>query len=163
MRHFNIEIQKGVSYELTLTFVDSVTFLPVDLTGYQGALSVTPAYSQGPAILLTVANQFMALNDNPGEIRVYFHPDDTSKALWDQAPFSLSLTSPENKKSLLMTGFVTVVNTPFMASTNPTGSGSGSNATIMIPGDQAYWMYNPGTDVGSSGSYFAESNIDWSI
>jgi len=168
MTYFNIEIQKNTSYELTFNFVDSVTLLPIDVTGCTGSLTVRPDFTQPPTITLntTAGNVYMA--GVTGVVTAYFAPTDTVSVDWIQAPFSLTLTDISSNRSLLMKGFVTVVNTPFSAYANmglsgvDNGSG-GTSVTVKIPYEQAYYLRNTGPTVGASDSYFVSSNVEWGI
>jgi hypothetical protein len=167
MQLFNIEIQKNTSYELTFNFVDSVTLLPIDVTGCTASLTVRPDFTQPPAITLSTSSNNIYLGGVTGAVVAYFSPADTVYVDWVLAPFSLTLTDISSNKSILMKGFVTVVNTPFSAYANvglsgiDTGAG-GTSVTVKIPYDQAYYLRNTGPTVGASDSYFASSNVDWS-
>ena len=163
MELYNIEIQKGTSYRLTVTFVDSVLGLPVDLTGYSSILSVRPDPTQPAALVLSSAATTMVLGGTAGTIVSYFNPLDTKSIDWVQAHFSLILTSPSLNKSMFMKGLLTVVNTPFAVVPGSSGGSSGGSSSITIPWNQAYYLFNTGPNVGDSGSYFDASNVDWSI
>ena len=168
MSYFNIEIQKNTSYELTFNFVDSVTLLPIDVTGYTGSLTVRPDFTQPPAITLSSSSNNIYMYGPTGVIAAYFAAADTVSVDWIQAPFSLVLTDLSENKTLLLKGFVTIVNTPSAAYfsggiTGVSSNSAGSPVLVSIPWNQAYYLFNTGPNVGDSGSYFDASNVDWSI
>jgi hypothetical protein len=160
---FNLVIQKGTSYQLTMSFIDGKIGLPIDLSGFDGILTVSNDHTQPPAISLSVTNGGLVLGETPGTVIAYFPPEATASINWSRASYRMSVTGTNSGKTLMMKGLVTVVHTPFSISANPLASSTpGTGAAVTIPSNQAYYMCNSGSETGASSSYFAASNIDWS-
>jgi hypothetical protein len=159
--NFNIEVYRGIDSQVAMTFVDNVTLLPTDLTGYSSVLNVKTNIAMPPVLSLSSQAGSMVLGGASGIIIAALPASLTATLDPGLAFFSLSLTSPAGKSSLLMKGFFTVIDSPFASTTSGSG-GAPVTTSITIPWNQAYYMPNLGSTMGASDSYFANSNIDWS-
>lgn len=109
MNFMNLEIEQGTSYLLELTYIDDITGLPKNLTGYDAKLSVKSDASLPADILLSTADNTVILGGDQGTIQAYFTPSTTATQSWSQAPFDIFLTDSLSVTVKIIKGLVTIL------------------------------------------------------
>lgn len=113
---FDIVIDAGTDYFLETTYVDYVTNLPINITGYTADLKVRP-FRESPVLLLemSTANGRILLNGPSGGVTAHFLPADTAPAsqitAWNEGVYDLLLTDPNGIVVRLLRGKVIVLGT----------------------------------------------------
>ena len=112
----NFSIDAGTTYYLEAEYLDNITNLPNDLTGYTAVLDVR--YSYGDARILLSLSTFNGriLLDTLGNIMVSFLPEDTNPSLqtpyaWTNGVYNLVLTDPNGVVIKLLSGIINVLGT----------------------------------------------------
>lgn len=114
MQVINIELEEKIDSELSVTYRDETTNLPIDLTGYTALLQVRGGFGSPYVLLeLTDANGGVILGGPTGNIDIKFtsnmtDPDGQAYG-WDKGVYDLVLTNPFNERIKLLKGFVTLL------------------------------------------------------
>lgn len=112
---FHIEIQEGSDYDTTFYYVDPVTLLPEDLTGYTALLQVKTNYDgySYPSVKLSFDNSSsdsgLTLGTSAGTIALHIPGSVTTGLLWSQGVYDLVLYDTSNNPTQFIKGFFTIV------------------------------------------------------
>lgn len=112
----NLDIDAGTDHYVNTTYVDFITNLPKNLTGYSALLEVKYEW-EDPRVLLTLSssNGRILLGGVAGTITIHFTPADTTPSSqtykWDRAVYDLIVTDNNTIKTKLLKGFINVVGT----------------------------------------------------
>ena len=114
MNYINLEIEQGTSFVLTLTYLDNITDLPINLTGYSAVLTIVPNNGDTSDIIqLTSAAGQVELNGATGVIQALLTPTLTNVTNWTQATWDMALTDPTLVKTKMAKGIVTILPSDF--------------------------------------------------
>lgn len=106
MQIINIEIEEGIPYTLSLTYVDETTNLPIDVTGYTAELVVRKAFGSDEIFLqLSSESGGIILDGATGNIDATIPEGIT----WIKASYELLLINPSSNRIKLAKGFINVL------------------------------------------------------
>jgi hypothetical protein len=111
---FNIELEAESDLTLTFVYNDSITGLPVDLTGYKAEMQVRQKYdgydNQNISLEFnTNVNGGITLGGTAGTVTLAIPSSATSQYTWTDGVYDLFLVSNTGVRTKFLKGFFTII------------------------------------------------------